>query len=302
MKDDVSQSRCPYQARRSLREATETAAGTLREVKASLAQTGTDNNCWPGSSLGERSKEQVSFEKSFPRTGPKAVWRVQTQLEEGFFVWQKCLTTRPDDTLGDSKCCSLPPPQHLLMEPGWGIIKLWRYFSAGGFGKLVKVEGAWKQKHISKSYDDQLAQIACFLQQDNGHKHAAEAPEEWFRDNRVLEPKPGWQCSCCFKSLVVCPWPPSKVVQGRSSGRVRVPGGQECGLAGVRTLLIPAQSSRKIKELKSPDVPAYGDQAASAKDWPAEGEHSRKHLSCSFFLQILAKFLHIVHELMYVHM
>lgn len=59
MKEDVSQSRCPHQARRTLRKATETPAGTLRRVKAPLAQMGADSNCWPGYSPGERSKEQV---------------------------------------------------------------------------------------------------------------------------------------------------------------------------------------------------------------------------------------------------
>lgn len=36
---------------------------------------------------------------------------------------------------------------------------------------------------------DQLAQTAWILQQDNGHKHAAEAPEEWFR-NGFWSPSP----------------------------------------------------------------------------------------------------------------
>lgn len=223
------------QARRRLREATKTPAGTLRRVKTSLAQMG-DTNCWPGSSQGERSKEQASFEKSFSGTGPKAGWTVQTQLEEGSLVWWNKNFCPPDQAIRLE--IANAAHRHQALE-----VLLSRRF--------------WKANQV---------QTACIVQQENGHKHAAEASEDWFRVNKVLEPKRRWQCSSCF---VVCPRPPEVLlVSGHSWSQ----------------LSLPERTKKNWKvQMFQPD----GDQAASANDWPAEGKHSRKHLFCMFFCKFL---------------
>ena len=70
---------------------------------------------------------------------------------------------------------------------------LWRYFSAAGTGKLVRIEGKMNGAKYREILDEILLQSAqdfrlgkrFTFQQDNDPKHTAKTSQEWLRDKSL---------------------------------------------------------------------------------------------------------------------
>uniref|UniRef100_A0AAQ4PE92 Tc1-like transposase DDE domain-containing protein n=1 Tax=Gasterosteus aculeatus aculeatus TaxID=481459 RepID=A0AAQ4PE92_GASAC len=83
--------------------------------------------------------------------------------------------------------------QSLLFLHGGGSIMLWGCFSAGGIGRLVRIEGTINAAMYRDLLNENMLQSALDLrlgrrfifQQDNDPKHTAKITKEWLRDNSV---------------------------------------------------------------------------------------------------------------------
>lgn len=72
---------------------------------------------------------------------------------------------------------------------------LWVCFTAGGAGRLVKIEDKVNEAKFRKILEGNLLQSAKELQlgrrfvfqQDNGPKHIAKGTHNWFKNSSVLE-------------------------------------------------------------------------------------------------------------------
>uniref|UniRef100_A0AAQ4RPP4 Tc1-like transposase DDE domain-containing protein n=1 Tax=Gasterosteus aculeatus aculeatus TaxID=481459 RepID=A0AAQ4RPP4_GASAC len=79
------------------------------------------------------------------------------------------------------------------VKHGGGSIMLWECFSAGGTGRLVRIEGKMNAAMYRDVLDGKMLQSALDLrlgrrfifQQDNNPKHTAKITKEWLRDNSV---------------------------------------------------------------------------------------------------------------------
>ncbi|KAG2459909.1 TCB1 transposase, partial [Polypterus senegalus] len=116
----------------------------------------------------------------------KILWSDVTKIEL-FGETARCHVWRKPGT-AHHQANTIPTVKH-----GGGSIMLWRWFSAAGTGRLVRIKGKMTAAMYRDILDENLLQSTLDLrlgrrfifQQDNNPKHTTKISKEWLQDNSV---------------------------------------------------------------------------------------------------------------------